>query len=148
MPRYGFPILPSGIQAGIGLVDGLISASDFRAGRTRFLGGPPTPSGASAPGVPRSVMFQGASVATGFLGWFLNWPTDFVDPLIGAPLTLVMREVGYRMGQSGQSSPLAAQGWRAVAHAPEADARALAAPAPGGDAQAWKKREPSGKLGG
>lgn len=146
MPRFGFPILPSGIQGGIGLVDGLISASDTRAGRTRFLGGPPTASGASSPGVPRSVMFQGAAVATGFLGWFLNWPTDFVDPLIGAPLTLTMREVGFRIGQSGQSSPQTAQGWRAVAHAP--DAAALAGPAPSGAPAAWRKREPAGRLAG
>ncbi|HUZ01611.1 MAG TPA: hypothetical protein VMU89_14780 [Thermomicrobiaceae bacterium] len=143
MPRYGFPIVPSGIQAGIGLVDGLISASDASAGRTRYLGGS-TPSGASAPGVPRSVMFQGAAVATGFLGWFMNWPTDFVDPLIGAPLTLVMREAGFRMGQSGKSAPQTAQGWRAVANAPDA-VHALTGPAPNGR-QAFRQRQPAGHV--
>jgi len=144
MPRYGFPIVPSGISAAIGALDGVVASTDANAGRTRFLGGPPTASGASAPGTPRALIVQGGAVATGFLGWFLNWPTDFVDPFIGMGLGLFARELGFRMAQSGRSAPQAAQAWRAVANAP--GAAALAAPAP--SPAAWRKREPAGRLGG
>lgn len=143
--RYGLPVVETGVGIVVAGVDGVLASSDIKNGRTRWLGGP---SGSSTAGIPRSLMFLGATELVGIGLWAAGKKPAWVDPLIETPLILGAHTLGFRMAQGSGTASAPAVAAQPYATVPmRAPARPLAQPTQNG-ARPWLQRTPVTNIAG